>query len=132
MSNIEPNLTSLIVFAVAWASFCFGVFMIAGMLPIEAALPNVRSRTGVLLLFLDIVLLAAILLQAGLLAHRDLRWTSVVIAGGLVFLSAPFLVQGLPVSIKDGRTGLLFLLILTATVTLGIWHYGVNPLIVLL
>ncbi len=112
MSSIEPNFQALLFFALAWMLVCFGSFLMAGMLPLGAAPKEIRQPTGVLLLALNAALTLILAGFAIRLSYHDLRWTSVVIAGGSIFLLAPFLVQDLPDAIKNGRKGLLLLLAL--------------------
>jgi type IV secretory pathway VirB2 component (pilin) len=112
MSSVEPNSKALLFFALSWMLVCFGSFLVAGMLPLGAAPKEVRQPTGVLLLGLNVVLILILCGFAIWLGYRDLRWTSVVISGGSIFLLAPFLVQDLPDAIKNGRKGLLLLFVL--------------------
>jgi hypothetical protein len=44
-----------------------------------------------------------------LYAHETLRWTSVVVAGGLIFLFVPSVFEVIPNEWRDSRGGLLIL-----------------------
>jgi hypothetical protein len=54
-------------------------------------------------------LLAALLGGVALVAHQTLRWTSVVVAGGLIFLFVPSVFEVIPKEWRDSRGGLLIL-----------------------
>lgn len=110
MSSIEPNLVTLLFVSAAWMVFCFGAFLIAGMLPLQSAPAAIQTPSGVFLVLANAFLLAFLFILLGLLGYRELRWTSMVVAGGLIFLLSPFLVQDLPERLKNGKAGLVILL----------------------
>jgi hypothetical protein len=124
MSSIEPNVMALVVFALSWTVVCFGSFLLAGMLPLGAAAQEIRQPAGKLLLCVNALLLAALFSLAAQIAYRDLRWTSIIIAAGSIFLLAPFLVQDLPERIKNGLGGLVLLLMLLAAVNAAVWLFS--------
>lgn len=127
MAAIEPNATILIVFSLTWMAFCFGAFVIAGMLPLSTAAPEIRTGPSLFLLGANVFLLICLLGITAIIGYRDLRWTSIVIAGGLIFLLAPFLVQDLPERIKNGQTGLVVVLATTLAGVAVAWLSGVGP-----
>jgi len=47
-----------------------------------------------------------------LFCFHELRWTSIVISGGAIFLFSPFATQDLPDAFKHGTVGLAVLLLL--------------------
>jgi len=103
VNAIEPNWMSLIAFAAAWAVGCTGLFYLIGILPMRAAPAEVRRGAGPML----------VLVFSLLFAFSELRWTSLVVAGGLVFLFSPFVVQDIPDALKDNKIGLSLVLVLT-------------------
>ena len=112
MDAIEPNLRALAVFAAAWAVCCAGAILLAGLLPLAEAPNGVRSRGGTLLILADFALLVAAAALALLFCFHELRWTSIVISGGAIFLFSPFATQDLPDAFKHGTVGLAVLLLL--------------------
>lgn len=114
MAAIEPNWPALIVFAPAWFIACAGIIYISGNLPLGAAPLSVRSGIGPLLVWLNIIVLAALVAGSVYFAVSILRWTTLIVAGGLIFLFTPFVVQDLPDRMRDTPLGLIVLLCLAA------------------
>ncbi len=112
MDAFEPNLPALIMFAAAWAVFCAGVVHVAGMLPLSSAPDGVRSPLGVLLILLNVAMLAGLLALTLALSYGELRWSSAVVVGGMIFLFSPFIVQDLPDRLKNGVAGMALLAVL--------------------
>jgi hypothetical protein len=108
----EPNLPALLIFAAAWAACCIGGIHLAGMLPLSSAPAAVRSRGWAALVTLNGVLLAALLALTVAFSYRELRWSSAVVVGGAIFLFAPLAVQDLPERIRDGKAGLVLLVVM--------------------
>ena len=80
---------------------------------------------GNALVLLNVALLAALLVGVALLAHETLRWTSVVVAGGLIFLFVPSVFEVIPSEWRDSRGGLVFL----GALQLGSLALLVSPLL---
>jgi len=112
MQAIEPNGFALALFAATFAAGCLSFFTLAGMFPARARPLPVAGQLGSLLVLLNIALLAALLAGVGLYAHETLRWSSIVVAGGLIFLFVPSLFQVIPNEWRDSRGGLVFLVAL--------------------
>ncbi|RIA47664.1 hypothetical protein [Dichotomicrobium thermohalophilum] len=110
---IEPNWTALIVFAAVWGVGCAGLFYLIGILPLSAAPAEVRRGAGPMLVLTSVGLVGALLVFSLLFAFAELRWTSLVVAGGMVFLFSPFVIQDLPEKLKDNKAGLSIVLVLT-------------------
>jgi hypothetical protein len=64
---------------------------------------------------LNLALLAILLIGVALFAHETLRWTSVVVAGGLIFLFVPSIFEVIPNHWRDSRGGLALLVALQLT-----------------
>jgi hypothetical protein len=109
MSAIEPNGLALTLFAATFAASCLGFFTLAGMFPARARPLPIAGHVGSLLVFLNLALLAMLLGGVALFAHETLRWTSVVVAGGLIFLFVPSIFEIVPNEWRDSHGGLLFL-----------------------
>jgi hypothetical protein len=62
-----------------------------------------------LLIVGNVILLAALLLGTGLYGYAELRWTTLIVVGGLIVLFTPGLFETFPSSLRDGRTGLIVL-----------------------
>ncbi len=89
MSMIEPNVAALAWFALFAGVASVGFYVLTGMFPLETR-PDLKGRPlGLLLLAANVVLL--LVLVGGGLAYgaANLRWTSLVIVGGLAVLFAP-------------------------------------------
>jgi hypothetical protein len=109
MDAIEPHWISLLWFA-AFATICTVAFLVvAGMFPLRSRPDSVRSGPAMLLIVGNALLLAALLAGTGLYGYAELRWSSLIIAAGLVVLFAPGLFEIWPSSFRDGRTGLAVL-----------------------
>ena len=120
METIEPNIRALAVFAAAWSICCAGAIQLAGMLPLTEAPAGVRSLAGRFLIAVNSALLLVVSALTLFYCVRELRWSSIVVAGGAIFLVSPFLTQDLPAAFKHGKAGLaaLLLLLLAAFVLL--------------
>jgi hypothetical protein len=123
MNAIEPNGLALALFAATFAASCLSFFTLVGMFPARVRPLPVTGAVGNLLVLLNIALLAALLAGVMLFAHETLRWTSIVVAGGLIFLFVPSIFQVIPNEWRDSRGGLLFLgaLQLVSLALLGEW-----------
>lgn len=121
MPSIEPNWDLLILFAFAWAALCSGAILLAGMLPLQAAPESIKSTAGVVLIALNAVLLCVVLIGALFLAYHGLRLTSTIVAAGITFLLAPFLIQDLPIWLKEQKGGLVALSFLLIVVIMLLW-----------
>jgi hypothetical protein len=121
---IEPNWIALIVFAAVWAVGCAGLFYLIGILPLSAAPAEVRRGAGPALVVTNVGLVGALLLLSLLFAFAELRWTSLVVAGGMVFLFSPFVIQDLPKGLKDSKIGLSIVLVLTVAGLFLLYYAG--------
>jgi hypothetical protein len=105
MTSLEPNLVALSWFALLWSVCCLGFLQVAGMYPLRGEVEG-GARNSVLLVLghtaLWLVLLAGTLLFASL----QLRWTTIVVVAGLLFLFIPELFQAIPMRFRDGRAGI--------------------------
>ena len=109
MSAIEPNGVALALFVATFAAGCLSFFTLAGMFPASARPALVAGHLGNLLVLANLALLLVLLGGVALFAHETLRWTSVVVAGGLIFLFVPSVFEIIPGTWRDSRGGLLFL-----------------------
>jgi uncharacterized membrane protein len=109
LKAIEPNGLALALFAATFAAGCLSFFTLAGMFPVRARPAPVTGLTGSALVLLNVALLAALLGGVAFYAHETLRWTSVVVAGGLIFLFVPSVFEVIPNEWRDSRGGLVFI-----------------------
>ena len=109
LGGIEPNGVALMLFAATFAASCLSFFTLAGMFPARVRPLPVAGHLGSLLVLLNLALLAVLLGGVALFARETLRWTSVVVAGGLIFLFVPSIFQVIPNAWRDSRGGLVFL-----------------------
>lgn len=112
MDQIEPNVAGLAVFTAAWAVCCLGGLLVAGMFPLSARPDSARQPAGLALILLDSLVLLALLVVTVAFGFSELRWTSVVVVAGLVFLFIPELFQVVPERWRDGPFGLSAMLLL--------------------
>lgn len=109
MTAIEPNWISSLAFA-AFATGCaLAVLILAGMFPLRARPDAARSGLALLLVAGNAVLLALLLAGTGFYGFTELRWTTLIVVGGLVVLFAPGLFEALPERLRDSRAGLIAL-----------------------
>jgi hypothetical protein len=109
VTSIEPNVPALLTFVATFAACCIGFFTIVGMFPLNERPQSLKGPAGAALVAINVVLLIALLLGVALLAHQMLRWTSVVIFGGLIFLFIPSVFQAVPNRWRDSCGGLAVL-----------------------
>ena len=118
MTQIEPNLPALLWFVPLWSVCCFGFFQLAGMYPIGRQQGDASARSTLFVLG-NTALWLALLAGTVMFAHAQLRWTSAVVVGGILFLFIPEAFQALPGRWKDGKPGLAAAAIIMA-VALGL------------
>jgi hypothetical protein len=109
LGAIEPNGVALALFIATFAAGCLSFFTLAGMFPARARPVPVTGHLGNLLVLSNLALLLVLLGGVALFAHETLRWTSVVVTGGLIFLFVPSVFEIIPSTWRDSRGGLLFL-----------------------
>ena len=109
LGAIEPNGVALALFAATFAACCLSFFTLAGMFPANARPLQVAGHVGNLLVLSNLALLLALFGGVALFAHETLRWTSVVVAGGLIFLFVPSVFEIIPNEWRDSRGGLVLL-----------------------
>lgn len=109
MSAIEPNGLGLALFAAAFSACCLSFFTLVGMFPPQARPPSVAGAAGSALVLLNVALLIALLTVVVVFAHQALRWTSIIVFGGLIFLFVPSVFQVIPADWRDSRIGLAVL-----------------------
>lgn len=124
MDAIEPNWVALLVFVGAWGVACISGFFVSGSLPLSEAPAAMRAGSGPFLVSLNVGLLAALTVATLLFGLAELRWTSLIIAVGMVFLFAPFAVQDLPPLLKDTRLGMAATLLLVVAAFVGLYLFG--------
>jgi hypothetical protein len=109
LREIEPNGLALLLFTATFAASCLSFFTLAGMFPARARPLPVTGHVGNLLVLVNLALLAVLLGGVALYAHETLRWTSIVVAGGLIFLFVPSVFEIVPTKWRDSHGGLLVL-----------------------
>ncbi len=100
------------------------MFYLIGTLPIAAAPETVQRGIGPALVIVNTILLAALVVSAFLFAVAELRVSSLIVAAGMVFLFAPFVVQDLPSWLKDNKLGLVLMLSLTISALATLYFAG--------
>ena len=109
MASIEPNWTGLTMFATAWIVACLALLTLVGMLPLRARPSGTAGGFGAALVLGNLALLALLACEAIVYAYTSIRWSSAIVAGGLIFLFAPALFQVCPESWRDRVSGLVLL-----------------------
>lgn len=127
MHQIEPNVIGLLFFSGAWVVCCVGILHLARMYPLSARPDALRSASGVGLIVANSVVLLALLAVTFRYGFAELRWTSLVMVGGLVFLFTPGAFQVVPESWRDGPGGLATLLALLLASLVVLFQIGGVP-----
>ena len=109
MASIEPNPVALLWFALCCTVACVALLVLAGAFPLASRPDLAESPAGRALAVGDALLLAVLVAGTAWFGWSHLRWTSLVIAGGSVFLFAPGLFHLWPERWRDGRAGLALL-----------------------
>lgn len=105
MIMIEPNISALCLFAVFASLTSLGFFVMSGAFPL-ATRPELSRPLGLALIVMNTVLLCLAIYGTLAFGLTQLRWTSVIIVGGLAFLFAPALFNLWPGKWRDGLAGL--------------------------
>jgi hypothetical protein len=109
MDAIEPHWISLLWFT-AFATTCAVAFLVvAGMFPLRSRPESVKSATATLLVVGNAVLLIVLLTGTGWYGYTELRWSTLIVVGGLVVLFAPGLFEAWPLPLRDRSAGLIVL-----------------------
>jgi hypothetical protein len=110
MNMIEPNVAALAWFALFAGVASVGFYVLTGMFPLETR-PDLKGRPlGLLLLAVNVVILVALVCGGLAYGAANLRWTSLIIVGGLAVLFAPGLFNVWPQRWRDGLAGLAIVL----------------------
>jgi hypothetical protein len=129
VNHLEPNVVALAWFALFWGVCCLGFFQLAGMYPLRAR--GSGGARGAVMMVLGNTALWLVLL-AGTLAFAlaELRWTTIVVVAGVLFLFIPGAFQAIPVRFRDGRAGLAVasLVLITALGVLSCVATGAHAL----
>jgi hypothetical protein len=121
VNHLEPNLVALSWFTLLWSVCCLGFLQLAGMYPLRAGGAG-EARNPVLLVFGNTACWLALLAGTLAFASMQLRWTTIVVVAGLLFLFIPELFQAIPARLRDGRKGMAIAgCILAATLGLLAW-----------
>jgi hypothetical protein len=105
VNHLEPNFVALAWFALLWSVCCLSFFQLAGHYPIHRSTGD-GGRKTVLLVLGNTALWLALLAGTLMFAYAELRWTTIVVVAGLLFLFIPGLFQAIPGRWRDGRAGM--------------------------
>jgi hypothetical protein len=109
MDAIEPHWISLLWFT-AFATTCAVAFLVvAGMFPLRSRPDSAKSGAATLLVVGNAVLLIVLLTGTGWYGYTELRWSTLIVVGGLVVLFAPGLFEAWPLPLRDRSAGLIVL-----------------------
>lgn len=112
MTAIEPNPPALVAFALLWGATCLAFLVLSGMYPERPQ--AARGTGGSALVALNTVLWVGLAAVTLLFGYEQLRLTSLIVVAGLVFLFAPVPFELVPERWRDGRAGLLLLVLIQA------------------
>jgi len=124
MGAIEPNWTALLWFCLFWTASCIAFLSVSGMFPLGSRPEEAKGAGGISLIVGNAMLLLALAVGTAFYGYAELRWTSLVVAGGLIFLFAPDAFQVWPARLRDGRVGLAAVLVLQTCALLGLYAVG--------
>jgi hypothetical protein len=106
------DLGVLAAFTAAALMASVGAVLLSGFFPMAERSEGVRGATGSALVWTGVALTAGLAALALGTALDHLPWAVAVVAAGSAFLAAPFLVQPLPETLRDGKPGLVAFLVL--------------------
>jgi hypothetical protein len=109
MDAIEPHWVSLLWFAAFATAGMLALLVVAGMFPLQSRPEVAQSNAAKILVAGNGLLLAVLLVGTGLFGYAELRWSSLIVATGLVLLFTPGLFEAWPSSLRDGQKGLVIL-----------------------
>jgi hypothetical protein len=103
LNHLEPNIAALSWFALLWSVCCLAFFQLAGLYPLRA-----RGEGGspTVMVLGNTALSLALLAGTLVFAWSELRWSTIVVVAGILFLFIPGLFQAIPARLRDGRSGL--------------------------
>ncbi|HLZ02404.1 MAG TPA: hypothetical protein VKR55_09670 [Bradyrhizobium sp.] len=105
MNHLEPNVTALSWFVLLWSVCCLAFFQLAGMYPLRAS-GRGKARNPAPLVLGNTAIWLALLAATLAFAVAELRWTTIIVVAGLLFLFIPELFQAVSARFRDGRAGL--------------------------
>jgi len=103
----QTDMGLLAIFALAVLVASAGAVFLSGLFPAETRPGRLRGLLAGALIWIGLAVTVALAVAAAMTAVRYLPWAMAVVAGGLAFLLAPFLVQPLPARLRDTKTGAL-------------------------
>jgi len=103
----QTDLGLVAVFALAVLVASAGAVFISGLFPADARPARLRGLLAGALIWAGLAVTVVLAAAAVMTAARHLPWTVAVVAGGLAFLLAPFVVQPLPARLRDSKAGAL-------------------------
>lgn len=103
----QTDVGVLAVFALAVLVASAGAVFISGLFPADARPQRLRGPLAGALIWAGLAVTLILAIAAAMTAARYLPWAVAVVAGGLAFLLAPFVVQPLPARLRDTRAGAL-------------------------
>jgi hypothetical protein len=119
MNQLEPNVVQLVWFTVLWSVCCLGFLQLAGMYPLESRDAKIPAP----LVIVSTVLWVILLIGAFAYAIAELRWSSIVVVAGLLFLFIPEPFQAIPERWRNSSAGLAVtgIVLAAALITLGVF-----------
>lgn len=109
MDAIEPNWLSLIWFALFASVGGVAFLVVAGMFPLRLHPDVATSRTATLLVLGNAVLMIALLTGTGLYGYSELKWTTLIVVSGLIFLFAPAVIEEWQWPLRNAKIEMLVL-----------------------
>lgn len=112
LALIDPAVLAVFTLAALIASV--GAVFLSGFFPLDARPAATRGAIGGAMIWLGVAMTATLTFAAVSTAFEQLPWAVAVVAAGLAFLAAPFLVQPMPQALRDSKIGLGFFIGLAA------------------
>ena len=125
MDYLEPHFFSLFWFVLLWSACCLGFLQLAGMYPIAPSTDGPRLTA---LVVSNTALWLALFVGTLAFGCKELRWTTVLVVSGLLFLFIPALFQILPRHWRDGRSGMITAGCILATALAVLCGIATEPL----
>jgi len=109
MDAIEPNWLSLIWFALFASVGGVALLVVAGMFPLRSRPDVATSKIATLLVLGNAILMIALLTGTGLYGYSELRWTTLIVVSGLIFLFAPAVIEEWHWPLRNAKIEMLVL-----------------------
>lgn len=119
---VEPELASLGWFLVLWLACCLSALTISGMLPLRARSAKLATLANAGLVVGNLICLLLLLIGTFVFSTVNLRVSTIILFGGLVFLFMPAVFQMVPDRWRDSHAGLAVLFAIQTAILVNLYQ----------